>query len=79
MIQMLMSVSIVFTVEQKKNGGSISRREVYKNKIGGCKTPESVQKIFEEMEKRKLGTIETRTPSNGGRKTILFIISNSHS
>ncbi len=67
------SVNSIYS-RAKKNGGSITMREVYKNKIGGCRTPDDVKKIFDELEMRKLGRVERKTPSNGGRTSIVFTI-----
>lgn len=67
------SVNSVYS-RAKKNGGSITMREVYKNKIGGCRTTKDVEKIFEELEARKLGKVERKIPPNGGRTSIIFTI-----
>lgn len=56
----------------KKNGGIITAREVYKNRIAGCRKPDDVLKIFKELEARKLGKVEQKTPVKGGKTTVSF-------
>lgn len=59
----------------KKSGGTITAREVYKNKIGKCKNAQDVEALFKEMEKRNLGKTGKRVPPSGGKETVFFTIS----
>lgn len=58
----------------KNQGGEVTARQVYKNRIGKCKNAEDVEKIFKEMEKRKMGEMAKKTPLKGGRESIYFKI-----
>jgi len=56
----------------RKEGGTISIRDIYYRKIGGIQNRKQAISVVKEMEDRGLGSIIEITPEKGGRKTELF-------
>lgn len=56
----------------KRNGASITWRDMYRHRVAGCKSTKDVAKLFEEMESRSLGKTITLAATPGGKKSKVF-------
>lgn len=58
----------------KKNGGRVTARQFLSNRVTGVKNMEDVLGIFEDMAKRRLGSIGHIPSTTGGKNTITFTL-----
>lgn len=58
----------------KGKGGTVSARDVYRNRIGGCKSRKDTEELFNEMESRELGKIHIAATTLGGKKSMFFVL-----
>ncbi|PXY01642.1 hypothetical protein DF185_09235 [Marinifilum breve] len=56
-----------------RNGGKASLRDIYNNKVAGCKNMKQAKSLFEEMVSRELGVMNEHCPK-GARATIIFVL-----
>lgn len=60
-----------------KNGGKAGLREMYSNKVAGCKNRSQAKTLLEEMVDRELGDLKEIPAKGGGRSTYIFFLDNS--
>lgn len=60
----------------KSNGGNVTTREFYTNKVAGCKTAKQAQLFFETLRKKGFGKVNSIQNNSGGKPSIIFSLNN---
>jgi hypothetical protein len=56
----------------QNNGNKATLRQIYVNRVAGCKNHKDAMNILSEMEFRNIGVLEEIVNPSGGKKTYCF-------